>query len=137
MSKAKTSEAASYQVSEGIATIMHNGSPIMTITKANDGTFGWRSHGRMDLIGRDGSAKKGYKFRKGIETPQAAIAGAICYLGKVAEVIPSTLEIIDYIAPERGFSPNRKLENTEAYAEAMKLTKKLKMPASMKKAISA
>lgn len=128
---------AAKKVDQGVATIMHQGSPIFAITRSEDGTFGWRSHGQMTVKGRDGADKASYKFRKGFESAQVAIAASLCYLARHTEVDADKLEVVDYVAPERKGLPNRKLQDTEQFAEALKLTKRLKIPATVKKAMAA
>lgn len=122
-------------VAKGIATITNAGAPVFAITKSDDGTFGWRSHGMMTITGRDGKSKRAYKFKKGFDSVQVAIAASLCYLARHAEV--SKPEVVDYIEPERKGLPNRRLQDTAEFAEALKVAKSLKLPASVKKSLAA
>lgn len=127
--------------STGVATLTVKGLPLVAITAAVDGTFGWRSHGKMtvktraDANGVQGTQEQ-YRFKKGFADFQTAIAAAICYARRHHEIADADVAIVAYVAPERGnFEPQR-LQDTAEFKAAAKLAAKFKLPTEVKKALA-
>lgn len=132
---AQPPEAGGMGSDKGIATIMDGKSPVLTITLATDGTFGWRTHGKLMLKGRGEGRKLAYKFKKGFESFQVASAAALCFYGRQFPLDADAIEVADYFPPSRSGS-GRKLVDTEEFAAALKVSKAFKLPASVKRAIA-
>lgn len=121
----------------GIATLMAKGAPLATITSSPDGTYGWRSYGRMTVAGKDGASKEAYKFKKGFSDFQTAIAAAIVYARRHHKLDDADLAIGEYVAPERkGFGGGKRLVDSPAFQAAAALAAKFKLPAGVKKALA-
>ena len=119
----------------GIATLTDGGMPIFGITRASDGTFGWRTHGKMKIQGRLGP-KLAYKFKKGFDDFEIATAAALCYYAKYYRVNDETLEVVAFFAPERKGLGGRRMVDSEEFAAAMKTTRKFSIPSAVTKALA-
>lgn len=119
----------------GLATITLEGVAIAAVTYSPDGTFGWRSHGKMEVIGRDGETKSGYKFKKGFADMKISIAAFIVFATKsyAHEFDVADIEVVDYIAPERVGFGKTKMQDTQEFADALKAVKGLKIPLNIRK----
>lgn len=123
----------------GIATLLIAGEPIVSIMLASDGSFLWRSRGKLALKAKDGKEHLASRTHHGFADCQTAVAAAITYLRRcwTKEVADGAVTLGAFVAPARaGFAPKR-LVDSEDFKAALGLAAKIKMPADVKKALAA
>lgn len=126
----KTKAAPVADKSQGIATILIAGKALATVTRQGD-TFGWRTHGKINVKGRDGKAKLVYKLKAGLPDLKTAIAASLVYLKKHSAFKPDDVVVGDYQAPTRTGFGGKRMTETKEFVEAAELASKLKLPSSV------
>jgi hypothetical protein len=133
MTTPTNSTAAQPIVSKPVASLTHAGVAFATITQAPDGTFGWRSVGRMTVKTKDGKETQRYGMRKGFADFQTAAAAAMVFCRRHGmKLDDAKIAVAEYVAPPKTHPFGQSMVDTPEFKAAAKVTAKLKMPAKVK-----
>lgn len=122
--------------STGVALVLVNKTPMLAITQAPDGTFGWRTRNKMPVKTRSGKDRASFKATKGFATFQDAVAGGIVFLRRKGDVPDAAISIAEYVPLERGFGGGKKRTETPEFIDAVKIASKLKLPKALQLSLS-